>query len=83
MPAAAISPSTWRMAAVAASSVAIGKITMRYPSSVSRSRPTGGVLPPSAQLNSNGTSGNARAAASISASETSASMNRASAPASR
>ena len=72
MPAAAHSRRMRRIAAVAASSVPIGKITMRYQSSVSRSRLTGGVLPPSAQLNSSGTSGNAAAAASISASETSA-----------
>src|SRR5437667_10697156 len=63
------------MAPVAASNALRGKITIRYPSSFRRSRLTGGVLPPSAQLNSSGTPGKARTASSASASLVSASMN--------
>src|ERR1700722_14150549 len=81
VPAWAISRSIRRMAPVAASSAAIGKMTIREPSSLTRSRLMGGVLPPSAQLKSSGTPGKARTAASASASLVSASMNSASAPA--
>src|SRR5947209_17088083 len=69
------------MAPVAASNALRGKITIRYLSSFRRSRLTGGVLPPSAQLNSSGTPGKARTASSASASLVSASRNSASAPA--
>jgi len=45
VPARAISCSIRRMAPVAASNVLMGKITIRYPSSFTRSRLIGGVLP--------------------------------------
>ena len=45
------------MAAVAASSVPIGKMTIRYPSSVSRAKADRRGLAPSAQLNSSAHAG--------------------------
>ena len=60
VPSAGIAASGPRNAGVAASSVPIGKITMRKPSSAIRGGESGGVLPPSAQLNSSGTSASSR-----------------------
>src|SRR5581483_2684385 len=81
VPARRISARAWRIQAVVPSSVAIGKITILNPSPARVAWSTGGVLPPSAQLNSSGTSGKARATAAISSSVSAASTNSTSAPA--